>query len=413
MHRKRDLLFRIFYSSTFTIILLILLAHILVAPADTVYQAYKKNRLVNIFIIAGVYVLTALIAIVLYASRLYTNRSILNAIPKTYVPVEEGDVGKGVRRIIAEGLAESALVAYEAKPRTSKIKPLQEMANLGDQDRGADLPSWGNITHPGWASPASPDLPNLHYEIVVAELPDLIEAKAVSLAPAFPINDEHEDNSWSPSANEDQQVPLLPDERVVDALQRPDTMGLREYMARLRDMNLINPPDLEPAFLEIYERARFSSDELDEPAFRSLMGVFAEILRGMSHVDANLLVTLQDERDVGTPDGSSEEGEVDDDISPAASSHSSYRMQHSVSHSESEQSLRTAPTFHPKSSVGYGTPCSRPTFTPRISSTNSLHQLRSQRSDISARSGGSVIRLSEARGGHQDLPYILDIDIPQ
>lgn len=409
MHRKRDLIFRIFYSTTFTIILLILLAHILVAPADAVYQAYKRKRLVNIFIIAGVYFLTAVITIVLYASRLYTNRSILNAIPKTFVPVEEGDVDRSVRKIIADSLAESAVIAYEAKPRTSTIQALRESYSSENRDCETSVPPWGIIAHPGWSSPASPDLPNLHYEIVIAELPDLIEAKAVSLAPTF-LEGDLMSGPLLAYNYEDVNAPMVPDERVVNALQRPDAMGLRDYLARLREMNLINPPDLENAFLEIYERARFSQNELEEATFRSLMGVFAEILRGMSHIDAKLIAMLQREND-SSPDGSSEEGEVDSASHLAASSQSSSQIARSVSASESEGSLRTAPTFHAKSSIGYATPRSRPTTTPRIPSTNSLHRLRSRNSNVSrstGHSGGSVIRLAEAHGP-LDLPYVLDL----
>ncbi|KAL9620629.1 MAG: hypothetical protein Q9160_004883 [Pyrenula sp. 1 TL-2023] len=407
MHRKRDLIFRIFYSTTFTVIFLVLLAHVLVAPADAVYQAYKKKRLVNVFVVAGVYVVTAIIAAVLYASRLYTNRSILNAIPKTYVPVEEGDVGRSVRRIIADGIAESALIAYEAKPRTAKVEALQEISTMGDQDDEASCPSWGIIAHPGWSSPASPDLPNLQYETVVTELPDLIEAKAVSLAPSVPADEVRDNESWTLQAIEQQEATNVVDEAAVQALRRPDTMGLHEYMAHLADLNLINPPGLGNDFLEIYERARFSAGELDEATFRYLMGVFAEILRGMSYANADFLGRLSDGNNLVTPDGSSEEGEVDDDDVLGTISRSSPELAPRSSHSESEQSLRTTPKFNTRRHNSGNTSAT----VPRITSTHSLHRLRSQNSNLSrstGRSGESVIRLSEAHSP-LDLPYTINL----
>lgn len=407
MHRKRDLIFRIFYSTTFTIIFLVLLAHILVAPADAVYQAYKKKHLPIVVVIAGVYVVTAIIAAVLYASRLYTNRSILNAIPKTYVPVEEGDVGRSVRRVIADGIAESAFIAYEAKPRTAKIVALQETSSVEDQDDETSAPSWGLIAHPGWSSPASPDLPNLQYETVVTELPDLIEAKAVSLAPAVPVDEVKDRDTWAIQAIEEQGTTNVPDEAAVQTLRRPDTMGLHEYMAHLTEMNLITPSGLGNEFLEIYERARFSADELDEATFRYLMGVFAEILRGMSHANAGFLGRSRDGNHLVTPDGSSEEGEVDDGDVLGTISRSSPEVAPRSSHSESEQSLRTTPTLNPTSYDGEITP----TPNPHITSRRSLHRLRSQNSGLSrstSRSGESVIRLSEAHGP-LDLPYILNL----
>ena len=121
--RPRQLLFRLFYSTSYTVAFLVIIAYILLTPADTIYQAYKSGRYVDIFVIAGVYVLTALIAILIYASRLYTNRSVLQSIPKTYMPIEKDDLpGKAVRKMIADALARSAVIAYEARPRVTKVE---------------------------------------------------------------------------------------------------------------------------------------------------------------------------------------------------------------------------------------------------------------------------------------------------
>ncbi|KAL9115206.1 MAG: hypothetical protein Q9227_001000 [Pyrenula ochraceoflavens] len=401
MARKRDIIFRIFYSTSFTIIFLVLIGHTLVAPADAVYQAFKDNRLVNIFMLAGVYVVTAFFCVILYASRLYTNRSILASIPKTYLPVEEGDVGKHVRRVIEDGLAQSAVIAYEANPRTKWVQSLDRPQSSTVDEIEGGVPPWKDIAHPGWTSPASPDLPNLHYRTVVEELPNLIEAKAVSLAPTSTINDTN--GIGSP------ETLTMPDERAVDILQRMDPMGLREYVAHLTNLDLVNPPELGIEFLRIYEKARFSGHELDESEFRSLLSIFAEILRGMSSLHPDLLASLRS--DATTPaDGGSEEGDIDTYPSEAASSPTDDESSDSQSTSESYHSLGTTPNI-PRSNFGYHTPRSTSAVSRRQVSSNSVHRLRSQPSNVSRRSnrsGGSVIRLTEGRGP-LDLPYTINL----
>jgi hypothetical protein len=406
----RQLLFRVFYSTTYTVVFLVILAHILLTPADTIYQAYKSGRYVDIFVIAGVYVLTALIAILIYASRLYTNRSVLQSIPKTYMPIEKDDLpGKAVRKMIADALARSAVIAYEARPRVTKVEHSPPTAStrlsaLSTSSRKAPNaePTWGPIAHPGWSSPASQDLPNLQYATVIAELADLIEARAVSLAPSDPVATPNTDGT------------PLPDERVVGILQRPADMGLREYIEKLIALQVIKDPYLANEFLTLYERARFAADPLTEAEFRALMGIFAEILRGMTSLDPLLLAEFEED---------DENSMAADDISQDSFSyhHESFRRHRPdegpprrVSEDsvpsiptdyddEGEQSSRTAPV---ESSV------SRRTELSRILSADSglaLRQTQSASSTASrgsSGSGGSIIRLA-ATGA--EPPYTIQI----
>ncbi|KAF9741505.1 hypothetical protein PMIN04_009591 [Paraphaeosphaeria minitans] len=286
-------LFRIWYSTTYTVIFGILLVLLAVTPAETVYQSIRSNELQKPFVIGGVYVLTVLIILLVYSTRLYTNRSVLQAIPKPYIPIEDGEVGKLVRRMIVKKLRRSAVVAWDSMPRDAR-------GEAGDDDGqgparvhhthkrrhafpatvipvNPESPPWGHVSHPGWASPASPDLPNLQYSNVVTELPNLIEAKAVSLAPPDPALEDR--------ALRIQDTPMLPDAHIVALLQRPRTMGLRDYLARLSSFGLLNPPTLGPQFLSLYEYARFSTKCLTEHEFRDIMAVFTEILNGMTELD--------------------------------------------------------------------------------------------------------------------------------
>lgn len=309
-------LFRIWYSTTYTTLLLLLLLILAITPADTIYQSIKSRELQKLFVIGGVYLLTFSIVLLIYSTRIYTNRTVLSAIPKPYIPVEEGEVGKKVRRMVVKELKRSAIVAWDSRPRDlsmeegdtsvehlsrpntaesrkekEKDDPHNKKKEEKDDQHGikttilaisAKNPPWGHISHPGWASPSSPDLPNLQYWNVICELPNLIEAKAVSLAPPDPAIEEA-------SLQYPDNAPPLPDAQIVTLLQRPRSMSLRDYLARLAEFGLLNPPSLGSTFLAQYEHARFSTASLSEPEFRSIMAVFADILNGMTELDPDIV----------------------------------------------------------------------------------------------------------------------------
>lgn len=300
-------LFRIWYSTTYTLLFFILIILLGVTPADTIYQSIRSNDIQKIFIVAGVYVLTFLITILIYATRLYTNRSVLAGIPKAYIPVENGEVGKMVRRMILKNLKRSAIIAWDSKPRDTRGE-IQGDGRTGTRPSTAECahptfkrrshahdatvihvsdssPPWGHIAHPGWFSPATEDFPHLNFWSVILELPNLIEAKAVSLAPSDP--------ALGTQLHTHDNTQVIPDAQAVALLQRPAAMGLRDYLGRLSSFGLINPPALGIKFLSQYEYARFSASALTEPEFRSLMSVFTGILSGMTELDPTLLAEIQ------------------------------------------------------------------------------------------------------------------------
>jgi hypothetical protein len=411
--QARQLLFHVFYNTSYTVIFLVLVANILLTPTDAVYQSYKAKRYVDIFAIAGVYVLTALIAILIYASRLYTNRSVLQSIPKTYIPIEKEDLPtRAVRRMIADALARSAVIAYEARPRVPRAEESSPTASArisalsaASNKAGNAEPAWGHIAHPGWSSPASPDLPNLQYATVIAELADLIEARAVSLAPSDPLATPNVDGT------------PMPDERIVDILQRPAEMGLREYLGQLVALQVIKDTFLANEFLTLYERARFAADPLTEIEFRALMSIFAEILRGMTSLDPLILAELEDDEgdSVAAMDASVETVSYDsesvrrhrsDDGPPSRVSEDSAPSVLSEDNDNGdcdEQSLRTAPGARS---------ASRRTGSSRVVAATAglgLRQTRSASSMASKsswRSSGSVIRLADSGS---DPPYIIQV----
>ncbi|MCJ1432938.1 hypothetical protein MMC27_002296 [Xylographa pallens] len=289
------------------------------------------------------------------------------------------------------------------------------------------MPIWGRISHPGWSSPSSPDLPNLHFLPVILELPHLIEAKAVSLAPPDPF--------YVSLSNPDAPfitAPSLPDALVVGLLQRPATMGLRDYISHLSSLSLIQPPTLGPIFLTGYEYARFSEKALTETQFRQLMSIFAEILRGMKELDPAIIANLHAEEQSDTDSDSEPESETSVE---ACSLSSTDTVEHTPFHTPmpyngsfdgfhehyaasegslagSEGTVRTAPsrirrTRDPSRGTGSARSRLQTTSARRMTSSNSVQKVQSNKSSASSqRSAGSVIRLAR-NAGPLDLPYII------
>lgn len=294
-------IFRIWYSTTYTVVLLCIILALATSPGDLMYQAIKYGQIPQGFAVGGVTVLTAILVILVYSTRIYTNRAVLAAIPKSYLPIEYGEVGRNVRKLIVKEWHRSALVAWDTRPRDTsneifddpRLSTAEDIYEKGRKKSSRldataiaitpEQPPWGNIQHAGWSSMSSADLPGLQYWSVILELANLLEAKAVSLAPpdpAFELTPEQQAAG----------MPSIPDERVVELLRRPAGTGLREYLARLASFRLINPPSLAADFLNHYESARYSTASLTEAQFRKLMDVFGELIAGMTELDPALIV---------------------------------------------------------------------------------------------------------------------------
>ncbi|KAH9885894.1 sucrase/ferredoxin domain-containing protein [Xylariomycetidae sp. FL2044] len=433
------LLLRIVYNSLYIVLCIILAALLLVVPGDFARQALSTTKqFINIIVIAIVYGLTILIVLFIYVLRLYVTRSVLASIPKTWVPIDKGDVPKVVHKLIVTSLGRSAAIAWEARPKVITPAVLDTLgvdsadeAGVNDpqaaegrksmqlfrskppptaEDKmGIALPSlkpvWGHIEHPGWGSPASPDFPSLQYSTVVSELPNLVEAKAVSLAP--------------PDVESTPDSPALDAEAVV-LLQRTLNMTIRDYLVHLATLDVLPASQNISEFLDLYEEARFSTRPLSDDAFRHLMRLFADLLRVMQPLDITLLHGYERSNRSFTES----EGHIDDDApqdtlptTPArsvrtmSSTSSRPRRPHLPARNSSANTwhqYRTAPTT-PRSKAG-GKAVTR---SPSASSANTFAQTRnpypiSQASSSSLRSfsQGSVIRLA-TREDPGDMPFVL------
>ncbi|KAF2215508.1 hypothetical protein CERZMDRAFT_35703 [Cercospora zeae-maydis SCOH1-5] len=236
-----------------------------------IYSSITQSAYQYTFMIGGVSALTASIAVVLYSGRLYTNRRVLSDIGKPYIPIEDGEVSRLVRKMIVKQFERSAIVAWESRPR--------DFVNVNEYTVGSIIqvdpanPPWGNIQHPGWSSPThrpGNKNPDVRFAEVVAELPNLIEARAVSLAPPDPI------------VTPVQGQPRAADPAVVDLLTRPKNMPLRDYLTQLGLLGLVQPPEVGQIFVSQYERARFGFAPVTVDDFDKLMATFAQLLTGMN-----------------------------------------------------------------------------------------------------------------------------------
>ncbi|KAK4553057.1 hypothetical protein LTR86_009784 [Recurvomyces mirabilis] len=292
--------FRIFYSTTYTILYAIEILLLAITPASLIYSAIVNRAFQYILIVGSVYVLVALLAIFIYSSRLYTNRTVLAAVGKAYIPVEEGEVGKNVRKMIVKQLERSAIIAWEAKPRNgfgeiyaaeqNGVLPAEtHSVNHNDYTVGRIIqidpaqPPWGIVRHAGWSSPSQRDdnkYPNVQFADVIAEMPNLIEAKAVSLAPADPLSTPRNGQALADSA-------------VVELLTRPTTMGMRDYIKQLAYLGLINPAEIGDVFMRQYEHARFCGRPVTEYEFADLMATFSELLAGMVELDQTIIEQIR------------------------------------------------------------------------------------------------------------------------
>lgn len=287
--------FRIWYSTAFVTLFLFTFGLTLIPPGDIVYQLIRKRQIGNIFSVGGVYLVTALVWVFLWSKRIYANRLFLRDIPRGYIPIEHGDVPRRVRRLIEKQWMRSAVVAWDSRPRDVSEEVGEEYGAHARHRRlfhlrkyvkhSVVIPArtastvWGPISHLGWEihNNLSTTPGTIQYSSVIQELPNLLEAKAVSLAPLT-----------GPQST--------PDANLVSILQRPPGTGLRDYVTYLLSIGILEPSDQIEDFITQYEVARFSAQALTETQFSNLTMSFSDLLSFMS-LDVDRMTMLVDELD--------------------------------------------------------------------------------------------------------------------
>ncbi|KAM0556020.1 hypothetical protein ACHAPJ_006001 [Fusarium lateritium] len=298
----RRLVASIVYRTLYLLLYVCLLGLLIATPADAIHRSFRNGQLYNIWILIAAYVLAIVVVSFVFITRLYINKTDLGSIPKGWVPIEKGDLRSAVYKVIGLGLGRSASIAYESRPRlqtddtTPDDEDVETRVKLGFDGPSGPAeelvvviprrkPVWGDIEHYGWASPNAPDLPNLEYSTVFSELPNLIEGKALTLAPPDPTSETN---------------PPLLDPEAVALLQRTANMSLRDYMVHLADLGVLEMDATAIKFLSHYEHARFSNRPISNARFKELMHLFAEILRAMEPLDPDVL-DAEDQTDTSSP----------------------------------------------------------------------------------------------------------------
>ncbi|KFG81764.1 hypothetical protein MANI_009773 [Metarhizium anisopliae] len=429
--QQRRLFSRFLYGSVYILLYLVLLGLLLITPGDAIERSISNGQNYNVLIVTISYVVTVVIVVFIYVLRLYTTKTAIAAIPKTWAPIDKGDVKDIVYKMIHGGLNRSAAIAFAARPReqigsddvlggnesgeagarpVGGLKKTKTVAEDLDLPLPPERPVWGEIEHYGWASPNSPDLRNLQYSSVFSELPNLIEAKALTMAPI-----------------EEQGLgadPPMMDADAAELLQRTANMTMREYIHHLASLGVIIVDETASQFLAQYEYARFSNRPISNEQFRSLMHLFAEILRGVQPLDLGFLNSPEDASYGWGPSESDIDNDAPLDTNPPSprssisragttSTHNSVRRPPLRTHSAQARSFRSAPT----------TPGSRTAVLSHKSSEHSFAQTRRQypvsqpsssslrskaASAVSSSDSGSVIRLA-TREDDEQLPYVLNL----
>lgn len=437
--QRRQIIQRILYRSVYILFYLILIGLLLITPGDIIQRSIRNHQRYNILSLALLYAATILIIAFVYATRLYVNTTALSAIPKAWVPIDKGDVRERVYKMICAGLNRSAAITFLSRPRDRSVAdenasrenlfaqprvPMKTARTVG-LELGVLLPAkgtnWAGIEQPGWGSPNSLDLPNLQYSTVLSELPNLIEAKALTLAPR------------DARATLDPTQPEL-DQDAVALLQRDPTMSLRTYIDNLIELGVVDADEQTADFLAQYENARFSTRALTNSEFRSLMHLFAELLRTMRSANmGNTTPTAQrrppeSHNDSDAPLGSrpttprsrmsrsTADSDYDSDVpgrlplprrNSSFNAWSQYATAPNTPGSRHTGMLSRRRSNNSLATTRHGTPLS---MSRRIQEGPPLTQ---QRSNVSLRSSGSdssrsVIRLA-TREDSSTLPYILSL----
>ncbi|RMX99998.1 hypothetical protein D0868_09244 [Hortaea werneckii] len=282
--------FRIFYSTTYTILYIIALCLLAITPTSIIFTAVDSKAYQYVFMVGGTYLLTAILAIFIYSSRLYTNRSTLAGVGKPYIPIEKGELG----RKECDGDVGSEAARYQeeiiAAEGAGVLRPVDKVYGGSDGyivgrilEVDPSDPPWGRISHAGWLGPSWKE-GDKHAAIqcadVIAELPHIIEARAVSLCPPDIL----------PTAEGEETIA---DPAVLDLLRRPATMGLREYLTQISYLGLCPSPETTQDFLNRYERARFCGQPVTEREFKEMMLVFSELLSGMNELRPEIVAEIR------------------------------------------------------------------------------------------------------------------------
>lgn len=218
-----DILAVLYYISL-AFLLLCLIAFIVATPVDTVIQSHDTGQFWNAIVILGAYVLTLVIALVIYIARIVSTKRALNSIPHAYFIGQVASMPSACVAVIQ-----------------------QEQARCADLAKRVEPPK-GQVSHAGMMPPTISEggrLVDTPYADVIAVSSSMIGSKASAFHPSF---------------------------------GRPIGMPLREYLGFLQDYGILPVNSVVTDFLAQYEYARFSGRLLTELEFDQYMEACRKLL---------------------------------------------------------------------------------------------------------------------------------------
>ncbi|CAJ0636492.1 1930_t:CDS:2 [Entrophospora sp. SA101] len=202
---------------------LISLAAIIICAVDILLRAMKKSQALA-FIAGGSYLIMGFMVVMICLYRFFTVRNALTSIPKSKLPISKEYLSKSVNNLITNELNHVSMIAWSGEPRP--------------EDNGQI----------GWGCPGS-SYENIHFQTSIVDTFGLIEQAALK-------------HSLS--------------------LKRHPTMSVKRYIDFLIESKVIDDT-LGHAYVERYEWARFSNDEIPEEKYREFMKIVLRLLRQLDY----------------------------------------------------------------------------------------------------------------------------------
>ncbi|CAG8446967.1 16824_t:CDS:2, partial [Acaulospora morrowiae] len=173
----------------------------------------------HVIVASGSYFLMCFSAVLIGLRRLITVKKALLDIPKSKLPISKKILPKSVHNLIMSELIRVSMISLESEP-----KP---------EDGG----------QPGWGRPGT-SLDNINFKISIVDTLTLIEKNAY----------EHSHLKRQPSMSAQRFIDFLIENKAIDR-------------------------NLGHAYVEGYERARFSDEEIPEEQYTEFMKLVVQLLR--------------------------------------------------------------------------------------------------------------------------------------
>ncbi|CAG8572735.1 10790_t:CDS:2 [Cetraspora pellucida] len=211
------------YTSSLFILTFLTIIALGISAYDIIYNAKTRGYYPYVYIASGSYFLTGFVTVLLGWCRLNHVKKALANIPKPYMPIKQNDLPNSVFNLITDELKHVSMIAWTSEPKPEDV----------------DLPGWGR--------PGS-DYDEIHFKSSMIDTFSLIEQNALKNL----------------------------------SLKRLPSMSVQRYIDFLIEHRAIDR-GLGHAYVECYERARFSEDEISQEQYTEFMKLVLQLLRRLGY----------------------------------------------------------------------------------------------------------------------------------